>query len=1288
MDLDGPRISSLEKALTEGNVSNGDVTDVKYIKKTLLHSPIITNIFPRFNVQVNKPFKGLSSQSFNDEEYQVLIPNEEDSQLDAFSEDENDDDLFEDMSDTIRKENTPTEVTTRPVLKTIKVLIKTRSLLINGIDFPTKTEIRASCIVKGISSGDAGNVEEDSLLISLKSGFLLLIRLFYVPRYYKDSDYSLQTVGPVRQDGTSVFKPFIVQWWDTSSNQILPTLDCSGYSLSSNRSGLSVVSASASRSFRIYQTQHTNHGLSFKKHFNVGVDGLILHSCFAEPFDRNKIEHHNIFMTLVFTEFRRLVINLFSWSSTEGIGSSFSKSALPLDNSFPIPVFVVPLGSNASFLFVSADEVIIVTIHEIMSAGYGFKRSQSPWKGSFPTSYYVPSTRISAISNSKEDEILIAADNGLIYSMIITDNEVKLTTPIIKIADTASVFSLESVADGYNLIYASDTGSNKDLLVTHLFDESDVNNASEASDVPYSDAKLVKDFKNWSPLLDISIVDSGKQGSSVYQEQQELWGISGVGKKMKLTHFRYGYAAIRKGNTYDKLRKANVIFPFEANDSQFLLCSFPFESILLEFQVNSAETFAEIENSGIITEEKTLYLTHLETEEGNFVLQVTPSQILVSDLAGNSFQQSTEKTLLFCHSFKQYLVLLADNSSGEVSLELYEINPRIFSQPSEFEGELLESLHTYSIPFQPSLSKIFHAQNELYLLVGSFEGQLFVYKDVLNSYNLEPMAISLSDFNPYKRESRIIDNLLIPEDIIQSKDSIYIGTRDGHYINLSLGDFHNITCHSFLKLSNTAIRFSPVRDDSNFIFIYAKSLWLLNLYDSVYPTKVHFDEKYDRSISAVAQVPLLLPKDDCSKYFAFIRDDGLSVGSISTFGDANVRQIAIPEAAKKIQYLEHLSMFIILFHSSTNKGRLKFFDRKSFRFLKHKEGTIKSKEEESIFADNEFPTSACVWSIKRNDRVFKNVLIGSTIEEEAEDGSQSRPKIIKGSFKVVDVSKTRSSEDQPGYLKVTELTSFEYSGPISNIMQIDSAIIFSSKNTICYTAYDIDKKRLKPVTNLATLPSDITSMVVEEDNQVLVSTRLDSIYQFAYYPDEDGSDTLRCVSSDPLPNNFINQAKLGSKIFAGDKMHSSVSIIDADQNKYSSRVNFRMTSIPRVFSAKFESAWTQDSNTDDRGELQHENKKSLVLCVGVSGEVSCIRAVSGEGDELRLLATKMLKGDQRKISLEDQVRKLDIPFANKVSGTGLLSINKPRFDYKGNRGTLIDYDLDEISAICNINVSI
>ncbi|KAG2735447.1 hypothetical protein G9P44_001661 [Scheffersomyces stipitis] len=1279
-----------------------DSSQTQYIKQSLLHSPIITNIFPQFKVNIAKPFRGLSSASFNDEEYQVLIPKEEDSQLDVFSEDEVDEDLFlsqkEDsqqpekdhnhLEQVLPSQQAAPDAHNNTKLRQIKVLVKLRSLLVNGIDFPTKTEIRDSCVVSGVchysgrnsSQNDYQNDEEDSLLISLKSGYLLLIRMYYVPRYYKDSDYSLQTNESIANDGTSIFKPFIVQWWDTSSELTLPTLECSGYSLSAHRSGLSVVSASASKSFRIYQTQHTNPGISFKKHYNVGVDGLILHSCFAEPFHTfhdNKAHQHNIFLTLAFTEFKRLVINLFSWSNTEGVGQSFSKSTLPLDNSFEIPIFVISLAKNASFLFVNRDSLVIVTIHDIMSACYGFKKIPAPWKAetAFPTSKYVPEFRISELG-PKSDEVLVATDSGTIYSLVITNNELVSSIPIIKVSDPVAVFSLEKCREDYNLIYASDCGSNKDLLLSKLNSKEEV--GYDIARLPYTEAKLIKDYKNWCPLIDIEIVDSKRPNVFRNKVEQELWGISGIGKKMKLSQFRHGYTAIRKSNTYEKLRKAKNMFYFEINQTYFVLCSFTFESTLLEFQTNGSEAFAEIEDSNLITNEETLYARVIPLEEGQLLFQVTPTHILISDLTDSYSKQSMEKFILLCDSVDTTVVFLTEEiSTGNIAIELYDIDPLLFAAHDVYEGSILVLRFSTALYAQPSFVRLVTINSIKCLVVGTFESEIIIY-DISQLENKEtvPITISLSNLNPYSATDITQEDLLIPDDTILIKNQLFVSTRDGFYINLSLSQ-SEVICNSFLKLSDTNIRFCPAYDDPNLVFIFSKSLWLLNSYESQYPKRVHFDDKYDRTIAAMAELPSLRQKDESNRYFAVIKDDGLSICSVSTFAEANVKQFVIPESAKKLYYLEHLSIFIIMSNSSNPRGRLKFFDTKNCRLLKHREGTIKSTDEEVIFSDNEYPTSACVWSIKRNGRISKKILIGSTIEKDCNDPPLSKMKIVKGSFKVVDISRGRSSDDQTG-IKVLELTSFEHSGPITNIISVRSEIIFSSGSSICSTSYDETEKRLKPVMTLFSVPSEVTSIVLESDNQLLVSTKMDSIYRFLYRPNEPRKDSLVFVASDQHSNSYLNQAQLGSNIITGDKLHSSIAIIDIDQNRCSTRLNYKMNCIPRVYSAGFHTCWVKDE----------KYTKKMALCIGVNGEISSVREVTESDEELTNLKMKLSTAKLRKAPLIDLVEKLEMPFANKISGTGLLSLNKPSFDYKGNRGTLIDYDLEEISICCESNVTL
>lgn len=1244
MDIEGPAYSNIRNQSHEESGKN-DAPN-KYIKQTILNSPIFTSIFASFDVRINKPFQGLTASSFNDEEYQVLIPKEEDSQQDAF---DDDDDLFLDDEKTLVK-----EVDVDPVeLRTIQVIIKAKSILANGIEFPTKTEIRSSCIVRGIQDVEKGG-EEDSLLISLKSGFILLIRFYYVPREYKDTDYSFQTPAPVEHSGNSIFKPFIVQWWDTSGNLSIPTLESSGYALRSHRSGLSVVSTSANKSFRIYNTQHTSTGVRFEKHFNVGVDGLILQSCFAEPFDDKKVENHSMFMTLVFTEFRRLVINLFSWSSTEDIGLSFSKSTLPLDNNFKVPVFVVPLGKNKGFLFVCPDELVIVTLHDIISAEYNFRRHVPSWKGSFPTNFHLADSFLREIGGSF-DEVLISTDSGIIYSVIVTDTHISVD-PIVRVSDSISLFSLEKLDSNYNLIYASDTGSNKDLMIPHLFGE-DSRSIDDHLKLEYSNAKIFKDYKKWAPLLDIEIIESYNSKSFDNQSSQELWGVTGAGKRTKVTHFRHGFSASRRSNSYEKLRKAERLHYITFNSKPYLFCSFPFETILLEVQPLQPESFVEIDDVTFLNDTSTLYISNFKREEVEFIFQITPVGIMLTNLADIHLVHRMEnKSILLCLVHENRLVVVTESYPSEIIMEVFLLNFSFDVDTGFQDSGFLTLQSSTSLPFQPCMLKIVPQ-----ILIGSFDGKIYTYDwdGTCERYDLVPL-------NPYSPTS-ISNEFIIPNDAHIVGTNLYIGSKDGYFIHLELPLF---TCKKFLRISETPVTFTKVENDDKLVLIHSKSLWLLNLYDSEFPVKVHFDETYERLIRAMIEIPRIFDHDNLCKYFAFIRDDGLMIGSVFTFKEPSVRQLSLSDNAKKLQYLTHLSTFALLCKSKNPRNRIRFVDRKTFKLMSHKEASVKSRDtDETIFARNEYPSCACTWSIKRNNKTSKKVLVGSSIDEES------------GSFKVLDISKARTHDDQQ-CVKVVELTSFEHPEPITTICQIDTNIIFASGNKVWGTTYDVDEKRLKPVASLETLPSEIVSLCVEDGQKLWITTKLDSIFQFAYSTDESGKVILNYIASDPMPNNFVNQAQLCSKVVAGDKLHSAISIINYDNNKYSTRMSYRMGIIPRVYTSTFKCCWV---DADDKDFC---TKNSMVLCVGVNGEVMAIRSVAEDGLEMTLVNNLISLNHANFSSLDLQMEKLERPFFNKVSGSGLLSLNKPSFDFKSNRGLLIDYDLEELSRICPANICI
>lgn len=1253
MESEIPLYSNIDASEFAGEKPNQSASIV--VKKTLIPSPIFVNIYPSFMVKVNKPFRGLSGMSLNDEEYQNMLPCESTSQLEAFE----DDDLFMELD---QDDNDPAlNHSEEAIFESVKVIVKSKSLMIDEIEFPINVEIRSCAIIKGKQKLD-GTFEEDSLFICLKSGYLLLIRLYYVPRYYKDSDYEYQT-SKINHEGDSIFKPFVVQWWDASST----SLKSSGFQLRSDRSGLTVVSTSAYRSFRIYNTESTPNGIILRKHINVFVEGLILHSCFAQPLHELPVMGHVSFLTMVYTDHRRLLLQLYSWSCDEGTSINLSKSTLPLDNTFRIPIFIIPLKLNGGFLFVSPDEIVLVTIHQIISAEYDFKKFEPPWRNiSFPTNFYTPSTEITTHLETVE-EILISTDNGTIYSLKTDFNNYGLQfNPILRIPNSISVFSLESHQDGYTLIFGSDGENNQELLIPALFTEENNQKAMMQNKLNYINAGLLRNFSNWSPLIDIEIVDSVKS-PSMFLNKKELWGLTGNGKRSKITHFRYGYSAKRRSKIYDKLRKCIRLFYTPFQGKTYFLCSFSFKSILLEIQNEADYSFLEIDNVAI--DRPILFALTLKFEKfDNFeaILYITPSKISLTNFTDFEVSETLEnRRIVFAELKKNYLSLIVEELSGNgplLVLELYLVNLEIISISDRLFGNVFTKINAWTLSFQPSSICCFFSKQTMIVSIGTYEGDVYFYKT--NDSN-KRVCESLNKRVLIESENHP-DMLLVPSDIIFVNDSLFVGTMDGCVITFSVSENLDLDCKRFLKLSESPIHFGECEDTKLLLFIVSKDLWLLNLYESEYPERVYFEETNERSVNFLLRLPTFSGRNSIRESIAVIREDGLTMMSVLSFKEPNLRQVTIGERASTFQYLNQYGLFVLMCKSKHVDGRLKFVERKGLKFLPHQEFDLKSNEEPgNIFEKNEFPLTSCIWTIQRGDRLSKKLLIGCSIDSE--------PTRKSGCIKVLDILKFKTQPDMNTSVRVLELTTFSFPKPIVQVLQIDESILFSGGNSVFCTSYDAEIKKLKPSSCLTTLPSDITFMAYQ-DNLLLVTTKYDSLFQFKIKTSSKGL-SLHLSFHDAAPNSFVNHCRVNSHVFSGDKLHSSILILN--ENKEASRTSFRVSCIARVYASNFTSPW--------KNLLTDDEEYTNTICVGVNGEVFSLRLVKLNSKELESLSAHT-ESSVKSISIEELMDKWMLPVRNKVSGTGLFSVNKLCFDYKENIGKLVDYDLDSIKATCPVKV--
>lgn len=1238
------------------------------IKETQLQSPIITHIYDHFVVNTNKRFQGLISSSINDEDDQYMGMPEEDSQMDVFSDDDNS--IIADISGVTDEPENKTKKTKyypysdnesyyseeeKPegiVLEAVKVIVRLTSILVNDIQYSLSAPIRACCKVPGIS--DSCSREEDSLLVSLSSGFLLLVKFFLVPRSLTDSEYEKYgTEVSLSRKEMLVFKPFIVQWWDTSPKSSLLTLESSGHIVCAHESGLTAVSTSADGIFRIYNIQHTTSGIQFLPQRNVPIEGIVLHACLSQPPKPSAATDHVMFLLLVYTEHRRLYLYLYSWSVGDPATESLNKSVLPLQNSFDIPVHVIPLRTQEAFLFVYHGELVIVTPHTIVSADYKFRRVK--FDTAFPTAFYKPELPLE--DDSTGETVLISTDDGTIYWITISSIfDIKIV-PLVKISDPISVFTFEKDNDGYMLRYGSDTGSNREVFIPNLFNDSQIKKANEGGKLPLSLYRVERDYRNWSPIIDVLIIDTQKQKNVSLHSSQEFWALTGTGKRTRITQLRQGYSAKRTVKAAEPFRNARLFHSgFQGEE---VLCSYPNETQYFQTELpRSKLPVKEPFNWMIAHDVPTLLLFHY-VDDDNLWFQITPNSIVLLE-SGIFDTLKLDLTIMLCDKFQDCLALLLQDSSNKFELQIYHM---LEYDPDNLIPKVLDLIKkgdAVKIDFEPSLVKVLLIKNRLKIAVGDYDGNLYIY-DVKKLEEI-PKVIDLKTLP----EATLDDHIegFIPHDAVMFKGELIIGTKEGYCLHFAADSLSLLKYCRSTKVGNTPVMFRTVYKDENLLFILSRTVWLLNYYDSPSPRRVFFDEKTDKATLDLVQVP----EKSLSNIIKVrvIREDGAFEGTISTTLLPNVKLANLGESAKKMLFIPHHNTFLVLCNSKNPKTRLKFFEKRLFKLLDIREFSSKGKlltESETIFSKDEIPVCAAIWSIKRPDRVSKKILVGCTVGD------------VSGSFKVLDINKTRDNADEDIYVRVTELASFDLGGPIRCIEQLGKWILCCSGRTIYFTSYLPDDRKLEALRSLMSFPSDIVALNISE-NTINVTTKEDLIFSFkdiSFEADIATLDFQERVSKDPIPKALVNQAPLSRYVVAGDKIRSSVLVMQKLNDSFQNNLSLRMPGIMRVYQADFRYFWNEETDI------------SAAIGVSVSGEIVALRAISADSSE----AEAYSKVTGSPTSTESLLRRLGRPFEGKLTGKCLRSINAPYFGLSPNNcNAVIDYDIEEISKVIHKSIGL
>lgn len=1222
-----------------------------YVKRTVIRSSVVVRFFSDFSVCTNKPIEGLASTSVNDEADQSLHAMEQDS---FFSSDMGDEDALmmglEPDSDDTFLHTLPSEHTE------IEVVVKLSSLLIEGVEYGLNSGVADAVRMKGAQGIENG---DDSLLITLRSGYLLLIRIWKVPRTYLGVGLGTASTNTKPTLTLHVFRPFVVQWWGMDSCR---PLEMTGSSFSCHPSGLALVSASPQSLFRIFLPEITDLGLGFKPHFNVPVDGVILHSCFAHPLRASNTNTQILFLTVTFSEQKRLLLTLYSWFVADLLVSNLNQTTLPLNNTFSFPIMVIPLAQNSSFLFVFPDEFVIITAHNIWSADYSFKKFA--YDGLFPTAYYTAPKSENTLLDSflTGDEVFMASDSGIIYRIHIDENESFNCREFARIGESVSVFTIQlsSPDPGYILEYACDTGGAKKLHIPQTL-LSTFTGTLNSDKVPYSDAKVLKDYKGWTSVIDFTVVSSLRQ----MPYSQQKWGLTGSGKRTKLTHFQAGHLVLKLTRCYTDLRKCSHVFHFNFCGRLFMVCSLSLGSKLLEYLpekkrlgIDEDKSISEIISPFFETGLPTIFCNSVR--DLTIMVQYLSRGVLISDFKHSRFESFADKVLVDISIVGQ-LGAMVFLHGKDVSLNVYKINPSC-DLDSTSESLFFEPFYQVSLELDYSCFQAYMVQDMLLLVVGFFSGKILI-----QCINSEGILTSRFIVNLDISADKVQDILSIPCSLafVVHSRTLFVGTHSGTVKTFYLNADFEPSAGKEYKLCNSAIKLYSSSYDNNFLFASSEALWVFNFYLSMTPQIVSFNERTDRNIISIAELPCDMPQ---FLTFAFLREDGLVLGNIFTFSTPLVKLVSIGEPAKKLLFFDPANLFVVLCRSKDPLSRLCFADRKYLKILSCNQLSIRTdmSDDPLIFGVNEMPLCAHIWTILRHDRVSKKLILGSLVG-------------LEGSLKILDIRK-KHAKDKLSMVEITELYTLRHDKPIVCITQIGSAIFFASNNTIYSTLYIVEQKRLAELKKTVQLPSPIVS-IDTKGNLLLVNTLLDSVFTFKVdlMRLDDPAKILENIYNDPIPRSLVNILLIDSRIVAGDKLRSSVLVMDTTKPPKFPNFSYQFLFIPRVFTSlrSFDSVSEVDIASED-----HLNESGIasVVMVGVNGDIVEM-SLAKENDPFLMNFKRNLISRYR-LSLdgpvEELLERLNRPFVGKVTGKGLQNVYRPFFDFQDNFGKVIDLDIDEL----------
>lgn len=1233
--------------------------DVKYFKKTILHSRLPLNIFYNFTVNTIKNddgsinydrYKNLKQKYYKkknnlNSQFWDLFENNSKNQTSCNSSNKQ----IPVITNEIDRDNdgdikmTETDELFEPFLQediqyvTLMVYFDSFSIN-NGPNIELPGAVKSAAVLNATEDS-----KEDTLIIFTDSQ-LYLLRLISI--------------------GNDILIPFVVDFVSASS----PLTFESRVHFNSKKTIMIRTIFNGSYSF--YTIEYDKNGLpTMKLNHNSKIESQIIEQCIIPYSDLE-----DAIITASLDEGILRLIGIYNLELPK-------KHINIMKNTFRIPLLMVPMVNTNAILFLQDECFNIKSLSFCLSGddtqSYEFKypETRTPF---FVNSYYIPQKKVITRSSIDEftedsyshDQILVStSNNNSVYALdIYYDKKRHLFSTnmerLFKNKQVVSQFVFEPINDStFRFIYANEMGKCECKTVSIVIKH----------DVPI--LKTIKEF--WSdinpyPILAMEVIDSPDTKKSIEYPAQELWVTAGMDVNHSIMSFKFGIVAnkLDQTQTQTQIQKLYDIENLYCFGPDKVWASSSLRSILFNKDEKS-NTFNPIIDS--LIDEKILLSTILNEE----------TQLVIT--TGHIFHYNTKIlniTLQLKLPYKCILSTSYDNicailyKKENLDLVIFSINKDQSFTHISFSKETLK---TNLI----SMIKLVNINNSMYLFVGDFNGCISLLMQNRDNRTFELVYRKQIDLiikpelgvhNIYKKFSSP-EYLFIPYQIhLLDDETCIITSLNGEYIIL---EFHitnkektEFICKKFIKLSDSgSIDIIPTENPMK-LYLLSRMLWKLDLRQSLFAEKVIFKDlnRYvnnDITTCTFLSENKIVQEDE----LLIIRNSEMDIWRVPNNSSVDITMTKLEQKCMKMKYYQALGIFVlipILDSFESESPKLLFYGCKYHKILNT------TKNINTVFDNFEYPLCLYVWKFYSSQGVYFNLLVGC----KTTDG--------KGSIKILKLSKIGRND-----IEASLVSSYKEDGPVTDIKFDNNHkfLIYSSGKNICCRYYSPVKSKFLEEIHVYNDDTRIKKIEYEfsDENKKLTVLTLNSNMIFTKITGSLIPPDSNIDENDNEKNIFdIKSVRSDQDQYCSDMIHlSSGKMIQSnyrDQtfwlrdcfNNSLCGTNMKSDYIPRLSLLNSFSPWVSLQN-------RISNLNEQFITVGFNGQIDSFKLT--QNINLMSKKNKSTESDSD-IGLLSNLVKIGLHDFNDLKDLAELADLSPNF----NKSCLNSYDKDNDELVNLVNL--